>query len=63
VTDPEPLPADHPLWQLNNVLITSHSANSIEMMNAAYAELVAENVGRFCRGDQLLGVIDLTLGY
>jgi D-3-phosphoglycerate dehydrogenase len=63
VTDPEPLPADHPLWQVNNVLITSHSANSIEMMNAAYAELVAENIGRFRRGDQLLGVIDLTLGY
>ena len=63
VTDPEPLPSDHPLWQMDNVLITSHSANSIEMMNAAYAELVAENVGRFNRGQELLGIVDLTLGY
>ncbi len=28
VTDPEPLPADHPLWKLENVLITPHSAGS-----------------------------------
>ena len=63
VTDPEPLPDDHPLWKMDNVLITSHSANSLEMMHSAYAELVAENVARFCRGEQPLGQIDFALGY
>ena len=31
VTDPEPLPADHPLWELPNCLITPHTANTAEM--------------------------------
>lgn len=63
VTDPEPLPADHPLWRMDNVLITSHSANSLSMMHAAFAELVAENLARFRRGDEPLGVIDPAVGF
>jgi phosphoglycerate dehydrogenase-like enzyme len=63
VTEPEPLPDDHPLWHLDNVLITSHSANSREMLRAAYAGLVEENLQRFRRGEEPLGVIDVALGY
>lgn len=63
VTDPEPLPDDHPLWKMDNVLITSHSANSLEMLYSAYAELVAENVARFGRGEPPLSLIDFQLGY
>jgi len=63
VTEPEPLPDDHPLWRMDNVMITSHSANSLEMLRSAYAELVAENLERFRRGEQVLGIIDMVLGY
>jgi phosphoglycerate dehydrogenase-like enzyme len=63
VTDPEPLPQDHPLWGMDNVLITSHSANGNEMKRSAYNVLVAENVARFRRGEDPREPIDLTLGY
>lgn len=63
VTDPEPLADDHPLWRMDNVLITAHSANGREMKRSAYTVLVAENVARFCRGEQPVEPIDLDLGY
>lgn len=46
VTDPEPLPADHPLWEFNNVLITPHNAGSSPGLWDRVAALLAENVAR-----------------
>lgn len=63
VTDPEPLPADHPLWQLPNVLITPHVGNTPEMGIPLLAERVRENVRRFAVGEPLLGLVDVELGY
>jgi phosphoglycerate dehydrogenase-like enzyme len=63
VTEPEPLPADHPLWGLPNVLITPHAANPPEALRPALAGRVAENVARFARGAELLGLIDRDRGY
>src|SRR5258705_2121835 len=58
VTDPlEPLPPDHELRQLPNVLLTPHiAAGGIEMRRAIGAVAV-EEVGRFCQGEQLENVV------
>ena len=63
VTDPEPLPAGHPLWDLDNCLITPHTANTWEMAEPLFAERVAANVRRRAAGQPLLGVVDPALGY
>jgi phosphoglycerate dehydrogenase-like enzyme len=63
VTEPEPLPADHPLWRLPNVLITPHVGNTPEMGVPLLAERVRENVRRFAAGEPLLGLVDVELGY
>ena len=63
VTDPEPLPDDHPLWAMDNVVITSHAANTWAMAVPELAALVKRNVERFARGEPLEGLVDLTLGY
>jgi phosphoglycerate dehydrogenase-like enzyme len=46
VTDPEPLPEDHPLWRLNNVLITPHLAGYTPDYWERVADILAENVER-----------------
>lgn len=63
VTDPEPLPDDHPLWQLDDVLITPHVGNTPEMGRPLLAARVSENVARYARGEPLLGPVDVELGY
>ena len=52
VTEPEPLPADHPLWDLDNCLITPHTANTWAMAEPLFARRVTENVARFGRGER-----------
>ena len=61
VTEPEPLPEGHPLWQL--ALITPHVGNTPEMAVPLLSERVRENVRRFGRGEPMLGVIDVEAGY
>jgi phosphoglycerate dehydrogenase-like enzyme len=63
VTDPEPLPSDHPLWGLDNVLITSHCGDSLAFVTQRLAERVRENVARFSHGQPLIGVVDSLAGY
>jgi phosphoglycerate dehydrogenase-like enzyme len=63
VTDPEPLPDDHPLWQEPRALVTPHSANPPERMLRALAARVTANLRRFAAGEALLGVVDLDRGY
>jgi phosphoglycerate dehydrogenase-like enzyme len=63
VTEPEPLPDDHPLWRLPNALITPHAANPPQALRAALAGRVAENVARFAAGRELIGAIDADRGY
>ncbi len=63
VTDPEPLPADHPLWRFENVLVTPHVANPPGTVDERLADLVEKNVRRFREGRELLGVVDLDRGY
>ncbi len=59
VTDPEPLPDGHPLWELDNCIITPHVANTSAMLQPRLAERIAENVRRRRAGQALLGVVDV----
>ena len=63
VTDPEPLPPDHPLWNFDNCLITPHTANTPEMGIRLLSSRVTENVSRYIQGLDLIGCIDIDLGY
>ena len=63
VTSPEPLPDGHPLWSTTNCLITPHIANTPEMGLELLEPFVAENVRRFCDGDELLAPVNVNLGY
>jgi len=61
VTDPEPLPEDHPLWSNPRVIITPHVASQSQPESSAAA--VLENIRRHRRGEPLVGVIDRSRGY
>jgi phosphoglycerate dehydrogenase-like enzyme len=63
VTDPEPLPAGHPLWDLPNCLITPHTADTEEMTEPLLAARITENVRRLAAGQELQGQVDPALGY
>ena len=63
VTDPEPLPVGHPLWALDNALITPHVANTWDMAVPELAGMVARNVERFAAGEPLEGLVSPELGY
>ena len=63
VTDPEPLPDGHPLWELDNCLITPHVADTLEMATPLLARRVADNVRHYLRREPLVGVVDPALGY
>jgi len=63
VTDPEPLPDEHPLWALENVLITPHSADTKQMVLPLFSKRLAENVSAFLGRGEFVGVVDPVLGY
>lgn len=62
VTDPEPLPAEHPLWQIENVIITPHVA-SRGGERERHRVLLQENLRRYAAGERLLNVVDPERGY
>ncbi|MBB2911285.1 phosphoglycerate dehydrogenase-like enzyme [Streptosporangium becharense] len=63
VTDPEPLPEGHPLWDDPRVLITSHCADSAEYVTRMFCERVERNVRNLREGRPLEGAIDPAAGY
>ena len=63
VTDPEPLPDDHPLWQHHNVLVTPHVGNTEDMGVPLLAAHIERNVARFGKGEMLEGIVDAEAGY
>lgn len=64
VTDPEPLPADHPLWALDNCHISMHlSGRAQSRQFARAAERFLANLSRWERGERLESTVDLALGY
>lgn len=63
VTEPEPLPVSHPLWELPNCLITPHTADTEEMTQPLLATRIAENVRRLATEEKLVGRVDPDSGY
>lgn len=62
-TDPEPLPADSPLWGLENCLITPHSSGHSFEKEQRVIEILRENARRLAAGEPLLNVVDKAKGY
>lgn len=63
VTDPEPLPDGHPLWNEPHVIITPHSADTPAMTAPLLAERIRENVAAFLGDGRFVGVVDVEAGY
>jgi phosphoglycerate dehydrogenase-like enzyme len=63
VTDPEPLPADSPLWKMDNVIITPHiSAAGVDSIRRTMI-IAVENLRRYVEGEPLLNIVDMRKGY
>ena len=63
VFDQEPLPPDSPLWDLENLLITPHTAGMTAKLWERHYTLFAENVRRYLSGQALLALVDKKSGY
>lgn len=61
VTDPEPLPPEHPFWTHPRVFVTPHVASMTQPETAA--PILLENIRRHRRGEPLVGVVDRQRGY
>jgi phosphoglycerate dehydrogenase-like enzyme len=58
VFETEPLPASHPLWQMENVIITPHVAACSVRIAERHLDVLLDNTQRFVRGDPLRNVVD-----
>jgi len=63
VTDPEPLPPDHPLWGMPNVIITPHYAGDHPGYDGEAFRVFVDNLKRYTHGEPLLSVVDREAGY
>ena len=57
VTDPEPLPPDHPLWKCPNLLITPHVAGSTPQFSPRAVQIAGDQVRRILAGQPLINVV------
>jgi phosphoglycerate dehydrogenase-like enzyme len=60
---PEPLPADHPLWDMEDVILTPHCAGPSKSYQEDCCRVFAENLRRYQSGRELLNVVDVERGY
>lgn len=58
VFEVEPLPADHPLWRMENVILTPHIAAASPHIAPRHLQVLLDNIGRFRRGEPLQNVAD-----
>jgi phosphoglycerate dehydrogenase-like enzyme len=63
VTDPEPLPDGHALWDIPNCIVTPHTADTIQMVLPLLAERIRTNVSHFAAQEELVGLVDAEAGY
>lgn len=65
VTQPEPLPEDHPLWKQNNMVITPHVAGGFHLPHTfeRIVDIACENLAHWSRHEELRNVIDRATGY
>lgn len=65
VTDPEPLPQEHRLWNIKNAVITPHVSGDFHLPQTLdfIADIAVENVRRYLNGEELCNVVDFQTGY
>jgi phosphoglycerate dehydrogenase-like enzyme len=63
VTDPEPLPPEHPLWKAKNVIITPHVSSGSDMRPEQRMTFIRENMRRYVAGEKMLSEVDLAREY
>jgi len=63
VVDPEPLPADSPLWHLPNVIITPHVSADTQVSAEQRNFVLVENLRRYNAGEPMISVVDIERGY
>ena len=63
VTDPEPLPDDHPLWNAPNLIITPHTADTNVQVERLFSDRLRLNVAAFLGKGEWVGQVDPVLGY
>ena len=63
VTEPEPLPADHPLWEMDKARITSHYSGARPDYQARADDIFADNLQRFIKDEPLHNLVDASVGY
>jgi phosphoglycerate dehydrogenase-like enzyme len=54
----EPLPPDHPLWRMENVILTPHVAGYSPRVPARHLAVLLNNIGRFARGEPLRNIVN-----
>ncbi len=63
VTDPEPPPAGHPLWNAPNVVLTAHTSGAAPRLWERSTEILVENLERYLSGQRLNNIVDYDQGY
>ncbi len=65
VVDPEPLPAESGIWDVENILLTPHSSGGFvwQSVRDYYADLVIRNIRHLAAGEELENEVDATTGY
>lgn len=63
VFEEEPLPAESPLWEMSNAIITPHNSWVSEMRTERRYSIIYENLRRFIKGEVLLNIVDIDKGY
>jgi phosphoglycerate dehydrogenase-like enzyme len=63
VVEPEPLPANHVLWQMPNVIITPHISARSDLVMARFWIFVRENLRRYVQGERLLNIVNIKKEY
>jgi len=63
VFEEEPLKEHNPLWDLNNVILTSHNSWISEMRNERRFDLIYKNMRKYVQGEELINVVNLKKGY
>ncbi|HIE83034.1 MAG TPA: D-2-hydroxyacid dehydrogenase [Dehalococcoidia bacterium] len=59
----EPMPADHPFWNYENVVMTPHTAGASQLRSGRNIDRFVQNIGRWRTSEELLGVYDKQAGY
>jgi len=63
VTDPEPLPNDHPVWQAKNVLITPHVSAASQLTTQRRVNIFIDLLTRYVNGNEMYNKVDFEAGY